>query len=169
MSRITHIGIFEREADMLGAIDESRELDLDVVDAYTPYPIHGLDERITLLEGDLLDACDGAYDLIISNPPYVADESYEELPDEFKHEPIAALASGPQGLDHVSRILDAAGPHLTDQGLLVVEVGEAEDALVLAYPDLPFVWLEFERGGSGVFLIDRLRLVSSHRRLSGAV
>ncbi len=130
---------------------------------------HGLQDRITLVEGDLLDPCDGTYDLIISNPPYVADDRYDELPSEFKHEPAAALASGPQGLDHVSRILDTAGPHLTDQGLLVVEVGEAEDALVLAYPDLPFVWLEFERGGSGVFLIDRLRLVSSHRRLSGAV
>lgn len=120
---------------------------------------HGLEDRIRLIEGDLLAPCEGVYDLIISNPPYVPSASFDALPPEFHHEPALALHSGKQGLDHVSRILSDAEARLSDDGVLVVEVGEAQAALTAAYPQLPLVWLEFERGGEGVFLIDRLRLI----------
>lgn len=119
---------------------------------------HDLGSRVRLRHGDLLEGCEGPYDLIVSNPPYVPRGSYEALPGEFEHEPGEALIAGEDGLDCVHRLLRQAASRLTDEGLLVVEVGEAEDALVAAYPDLPFVWLEMEHGGSGVFAIDRLRL-----------
>lgn len=115
---------------------------------------HAVEERVTLLEGDLWAPVAGrSYDLIVSNPPYVSDAAMAALPPEYAHEPELGLHSGPEGLDVVGRVLAGAREHLRPGGVLVVEVGEAADAVALAWPELPFTWLEFSRGGSGVFLL----------------
>jgi len=93
------------------------------------------------------------YDIIVSNPPYVPEKSFKGLPGEYQHEPEVSFISGKQGLDVVDRILKEADKYLTEQGVLIVEVGEAQEALMDKYPKVPFTWLEFEFGGEGVFLL----------------
>ena len=115
---------------------------------------HDAGERVRLVQADVFDGLPvKQYDLIVSNPPYVGAEEMKGLPPEYHREPSLALAAGEDGLEIVRRILQGAAKYLTDRGVLVVEVGNSEDALVAAYPDLPFTWLEFERGGHGVFLL----------------
>lgn len=115
---------------------------------------HGLGERVFALQSDLFENLQGqVFDLIVSNPPYVDAEDMASLPDEFHAEPELGLASGDDGLDFTRRLLKGAADYLTDDGLLVVEVGNSWPALAEAYPSLPFVWVEFERGGHGVFVL----------------
>jgi ribosomal protein L3 glutamine methyltransferase len=121
---------------------------------------HGLTERVDVLESDLFDRVPGAYDLIISNPPYVDAKDMAALPVEFHAEPVMALASGVDGLDFTRRLLREAADHLTEAGVLIVEVGNSAAALEESYPEVPFTWLEFERGGHGVFLLSRQQLVA---------
>jgi ribosomal protein L3 glutamine methyltransferase len=113
---------------------------------------------VALLEADLFPAGRGPYRVIVSNPPYVPHARLAELPPEYGYEPAFALSGGPTGLDAVERILAGAAAHLVPQGLVVIEVGEAQDAFIAAYPDLAVTWLEFERGGEGVLLIRREEL-----------
>ncbi len=116
---------------------------------------HGLEEQIEAIQSDLFSALKGRhYDLIISNPPYVDLEEMDNLPPEYHHEPQLGLAAGAQGLDVVAEILRQAADYLKRDGLLIVEVGNAQYALCEAFPDVPFTWLEFERGGQGVFLLN---------------
>lgn len=114
---------------------------------------HQLEHQVQALHSDLFSAASGRYDLIISNPPYVDAEDMASLPEEYLHEPAMALEAGEDGLDLVRIMLMQARQHLTDDGLLVVEVGNSWPALVEAYPQLPFVWPSFERGGHGVFVL----------------
>ncbi|UXD87999.1 50S ribosomal protein L3 N(5)-glutamine methyltransferase [Thalassolituus hydrocarboniclasticus] len=114
---------------------------------------HQLEDRVMALQSDLFAAASGKYDLIVSNPPYVDADDMSCLPEEYHHEPEMALAAGDDGLDLVRIMLKEARQYLTDDGLLVVEVGNSWPALAAAYPQLPFVWPEFEHGGHGVFVL----------------
>jgi len=103
-------------------------------------------------------AATGPFDLIVSNPPYVGEREYARLPREYGHEPAMGLLSGREGLDAVRRILARARTFLTRAGILVVEVGASARALQKSYPRVPFLWLDFSRGGGGVFLLTRAEL-----------
>jgi ribosomal protein L3 glutamine methyltransferase len=120
---------------------------------------HGLTERLRLFRSDLfrsLPPC--RYDLILANPPYLPLAALAGLPAEFRAEPGLGLASGPDGLDVTLRILADAPDFLADAGILVCEVGESEARLAAALKAVPFLWLEFRHGGTGVFLLSREEL-----------
>jgi ribosomal protein L3 glutamine methyltransferase len=120
---------------------------------------HRLTRRVRLIRSDHFAALgDATYDIIVANPPYVGARELAGLPPEYRHEPRMALAAGRSGLDSVRIILAQAVRHLRPRGLLVVEVGNTERAVRRRWPRLPFVWLEFERGGGGVFLLMREQL-----------
>lgn len=127
---------------------------------------YGLENRVTAIESDMFSALQDVngkpkqYDLIISNPPYVDAPSMAELPAEYRNEPQLALGSGTAGLDHTHTILREAANYLTDEGILVVEIGHNRDALMQAYPDLPFTWLEVSSGDEFVFLLTKSQLIS---------
>lgn len=120
---------------------------------------HGVGGSVTTRIGDGLLACEGnQYDLIVCNPPYVDAEDMSLLTDEFKHEPAMALESGNDGLDFTRQLLSEAADYLTEEGVLIVEVGNSQYALQEAYPEVPFQWFEFENGGHGVFLLTAQQL-----------
>jgi ribosomal protein L3 glutamine methyltransferase len=121
---------------------------------------------VQLLEGSLFDPVDEHYDLIISNPPYVDEADVSSMPAEFHHEPMMGLAAGADGLDLVRSILKQAAEHLVIDGYLVVEVGNSWQALEAAFPDIEFSWLEFARGGMGVFLLSRQQLLEACESLA---
>ncbi|MCJ7556206.1 MAG: 50S ribosomal protein L3 N(5)-glutamine methyltransferase [Gammaproteobacteria bacterium] len=122
---------------------------------------HALGQQVTVLQGDLFGAVGASrYDVIVSNPPYVAEQEFLSLPEEYAHEPGLGLVAGEDGLDLVRSILAEAAEHLQPGGILVVEVGSAEQALENAFPGVPFTWLDFEYGGSGVFTLTRDELLA---------
>lgn len=120
---------------------------------------HDLEDWVHLYESDLFAQLPAEqYQLIISNPPYVPEDELRSLPAEYGHEPEMGLLADKEGLDIVVRILAQAADYLADDGILVVEVGNSEEMLVECFPDVPFQWLEFERGGQGVFLLEAAQL-----------
>lgn len=122
--------------------------------------LHGVASRVRLYQGDLFAAVPEGktYDLIVCNPPYVDALDMASLPAEYRHEPVLALEAGFDGLDLVRTILARAADYLKPGGILIVEVGNSAEALEEQYPDWPFLWFEFERGGHGVFLLYREQL-----------
>jgi ribosomal protein L3 glutamine methyltransferase len=114
---------------------------------------HGLDDRVQLLHVDLLSGIRGPFDLLVSNPPYVPEAELRDMPPEFRHEPLSALAGGADGLRLVERIVRGAATVLRPEGLLAVEVGAGMVALEAAFPRVPFLWPEFEAGGDGIALV----------------
>jgi ribosomal protein L3 glutamine methyltransferase len=118
-----------------------------------------LQGRVRVVESDLFSALAGKrYQLIVSNPPYVDQQDLADMPAEYHHEPSIALGSGEDGLDLTRQILREASDYLTDDGILVVEVGNSGLALEQAFPAVAFTWLEFERGGHGVFAFTKAEL-----------
>jgi ribosomal protein L3 glutamine methyltransferase len=119
-----------------------------------------LQDRVDLIESDLFAKLDSKrYDLIISNPPYVDAESVKALPQEYLHEPELALGSGHDGLNATRIILKDAAQHLTDNGVLVVEIGHNRAAIETSYPDLPFTWLDVSAGDQFVFMLHKNDLI----------
>jgi ribosomal protein L3 glutamine methyltransferase len=114
---------------------------------------HGLTDRITLVQSDVFEGLGEKYDLIVSNPPYVPEPSFLDLAHEYRHEPEVGLVAGSEGIDVIAKIVHDAPRFLRPSGLLVVEVGEAREALESRYPELPFLWLEMTRGGEDVFAL----------------
>ena len=117
---------------------------------------YGLGRRVRLIRSDLFAALAGQrYDVVVANPPYVDARAMGALPEEYRREPALALAGGGDGLDVVRRILTAAPDHLTERGVLIVEIGANRRALEAAYPRLPFTWLDTRAGDEQVFLLHR--------------
>ena len=139
----------EAEVD---ATDISKEA-LEVAQINTEH--HDKQYQIALLESDLFEKipAENQYDLIVSNPPYVDAEDMADLPEEFHHEPELALAAGQDGLDLVRKMLAQAADYLTENGLIVIEVGNSEWAMRQNFNTVDFHWLTFQKGGSGIFAL----------------
>ena len=125
--------------------------------------------RVAAIRSDLFAGVTGRqYDLLVSNPPYVTEDEYAALPGEYAHEPKLGLTSGADGLDLCLRMLDEAAEYLTEDGLLIVEVGESEHALAALLPEVPFIWIEFKVGQMGVFALERRDLVEHAAAIKAA-
>lgn len=120
---------------------------------------HQLAADTRLIQSDLFADISQQYDLIVTNPPYVDSVDLASMPAEFHHEPRMALEAGDDGLDCARAILADAANYLTETGILVMEVGNSWVALEQAYPNVPFTWVEFERGGHGVCVFTRTELL----------
>lgn len=128
---------------------------------------HGLVEQVIPIYSDVFSGVEGqSYDLIVTNPPYVDQEDVDALPQEFLHEPKMGLGSGFDGLDITRQILSEAAKHLNDNGVLICEVGNSQVHLTAAFPNVPFQWLTFERGGHGVFRITKAQLQQHQQEFS---
>ncbi|MDR1012384.1 MAG: 50S ribosomal protein L3 N(5)-glutamine methyltransferase [Coxiellaceae bacterium] len=115
---------------------------------------HKMTNRVRFLQSDLFEKLQGEkYNIIISNPPYVSRKEMRKLPQEYVYEPEIALFGGKDGCDLIIKIIENASKYLASEGILVVEVGNSANNVIKKYKYLPFIWLEFERGDSEVFLL----------------
>jgi ribosomal protein L3 glutamine methyltransferase len=131
---------------------------------------HQVSGSVALYQSDLFQELPAVqYDVIVSNPPYVSHEEWEQLPEEFRAEPDMGFKGGYTGLDIVLRILVDADDYLTEQGVLIVEVGSSAQTLQDTLPDVPFYWLDFERGGDGVFLLTAEQVNDYHELFIAAL
>jgi ribosomal protein L3 glutamine methyltransferase len=120
---------------------------------------HALDSRITLLESDGLAACTGPYDLLLCNPPYVNGQTMAALPAEFLAEPTLALAGGKDGMDFIRSLFLTAAAHMSENAVLVLEIGNERANFERAFPDLEPLWFETSAGPDQVLLLTRQQLV----------
>ncbi len=120
--------------------------------------LYVLADRVRTLPSDLFAAVDGKYDLIVSNPPYVSQQEYDELPDEFLHEPALGLVSEDEGLELPLRIMREAADYLNEAGVLVMEVGYSDELLARRLEKVPLLWLQFDQGGEGVLALTASQL-----------
>ncbi|MEN9471327.1 MAG: ribosomal protein glutamine methyltransferase [Pseudomonadota bacterium] len=140
----------------IDAVDNSKEA---LAVAAINVAAHKLQGQVNLIQSDLFqNLTSRLYDIIISNPPYVDEEDFANLPLEYRHEPVAALAAGSDGLDLVVQLLKQAVKYLKSNGILIVEVGNSKEALIHRYPQIPFLWLEFECGDAEIFLLTQEQL-----------
>jgi ribosomal protein L3 glutamine methyltransferase len=152
---------------MVDAVDLSPDA-LDVAEINIEK--HQFSETVTTYQSDLFNKLPPIkYDVIISNPPYVALQEWQDLPPEFHAEPDMAFKGGFSGLDLVLRILTNAKDYLSEQGILIVEVGSSAETLQNLFPDVAFYWLNFERGGDGVFLLTAEQVTDYHDTFSNAL
>jgi ribosomal protein L3 glutamine methyltransferase len=125
---------------------------------------HGLQERITLLTSDGLSGVHGPYDLILCNPPYVNAQSMAALPPEYHAEPALALdgnrSGGSDGMDFIRQLLREAPQHMSDNAVLVLEIGNEQENFEAAFPGLETVWLETSTGEDQVLLLTRAALLA---------
>ena len=120
---------------------------------------HAMEDSLSLVQSNLFDdIAPQSFDIIVSNPPYVSEAEVRALPDEFHQEPSLGLLAGNQGLDLVIPILQNARKYLSDDGIIVIEVGYTQEALQQHFPEVAFFWLDFEHGGEGVFLLTASQL-----------
>lgn len=130
---------------------------------------HGMPERVRLVRSDLFSGVSGErYDLIVTNPPYVARAEMETLPPEYRHEPALALASGTLGLDAITGILAETPAHLNPGGVIVAEVGNSAERLQEKFPSVPFTWLTTSSGDESVFLLTEEQLRQHHAAFARA-
>ena len=128
---------------------------------------HALEQRVIPIRSDVFrDLPQDKYDLIVTNPPYVDAEDIADMPDEYHHEPAIGLASGMDGLKLTKRILAGAPDYLAEDGVLICEVGNSMVHLEAQYPEIPFIWLEFEHGGLGVFMLTRQQIVDHYHHFA---
>lgn len=120
---------------------------------------HGLEAQVIPIQSDVFASVkQEKYDLIVTNPPYVDQEDVDSLPAEYLHEPKMGLGCGHDGLDIVREILAQAAEQLNENGILICEVGNSQIHLESVYPEVPFTWVEFEKGGHGVFMLTQQQL-----------
>ncbi|WP_438971415.1 50S ribosomal protein L3 N(5)-glutamine methyltransferase [Methylophaga sp.] len=127
---------------------------------------HHLQDQVRAIQSDCWDNIEPVqqYDLLICNPPYVGAEEMARLPSEYHHEPVSALEAGDNGLALVEQILLRAADYMTDKGLLFVEVGNSDLAVDEKWPEMPFLWLDFDQGGHGIFMLDKSQCKTFQQR-----
>ena len=126
-----------------------------------------LAHNVELVKSDLFAGLQGrVYDLIVTNPPYVTNDETDALPKEYQHEPDLALRAGDDGLDLVLKILRDAPDHLTEDGLLICEVGDSEQHLIKLLPEVYMSWIEFKVGQMGIFAVEAAELRAHHARIA---
>lgn len=126
-----------------------------------------LAHNVQILKSDLFEGLKGrVYELIVTNPPYVTNQETDELPDEYRHEPELALRAGDDGLDLVLKILRDAPEHLSEDGLLICEVGDSEQHVNALLPELDLAWIEFKVGQMGIFAVEAAELRRHHARIA---
>ncbi|ROS00994.1 ribosomal protein L3 glutamine methyltransferase [Sinobacterium caligoides] len=133
---------------------------------------HHLEEQVQLHQSDLFSVLtegEDVFDVIVTNPPYVDQQDIDNMPPEFHHEPKMALASGEDGLDITLQILAEAGRYLSEEGILVVEVGNSGETLEAIFPEIYFEWVNFQRGGFGVFVLNSAELETYQELFTAAL
>ncbi|MGJ8691876.1 MAG: 50S ribosomal protein L3 N(5)-glutamine methyltransferase [Thalassotalea sp.] len=148
-------GYYFPEADV-----DALDLSIDALNvAQMNIENHGMLAQVFPMQSDVFSAVENEkYDIIVTNPPYVDQEDVDSLPQEYLHEPEMGLGSGSDGLDITRKILAQSATHLNDNGILICEVGNSQIHVESQYPEVPFKWLTFERGGHGVFLLTKAQL-----------
>ena len=125
---------------------------------------HALGSRITLIASDGLAACTGKYDLILCNPPYVNATSMAALPAEFKAEPTLALGGGIDGMDFIRSLFLTVAAHMSENAVMVLEIGNESENFKLAFPSLEPLWFETSAGPDQVMLLTREQLQPLQRQ-----